>query len=156
MTRLALLAVCAAALVARADDKPSADAARFAELRARYAADEKAALAPGAEAVSFAKYVPQFMELGRCDDEATALQARTFAADRWIAHEEGGAASEAILTRFAASPRLADFLRPELNTVRTTGDGELLCCAPGEPGTSVPGYSLRFGARPRLRGETGH
>ena len=126
MTRPALFCLLAAALVARADDKPAtADAKRFAELKAKYDVDLKAATKPYKDPDTGKvigssvtppppeKYVPQLLELGQSDDEATAVAALTLAAHGWLGDKEGDAAFDALVKRFGTSPKLAEYVRAD-------------------------------------------
>ena len=63
------------------------------------------------KAVAPDRYLPRLLELGKADDEVTAVAALSLAVSAWPTAKEADEAFDLLLKRFAASPRLADFVR---------------------------------------------
>ena len=141
MPRLApTLAALLFAAAVPAADAPKTPAEQFAALKAQYEADLKAntkvlkrdpvrghVTESSFTPVSAEKYIPKLMELGKGDDEQTAMAALTLAAFAKVTGdaETRAAAFNAVLKRFAASPRMVEFLNEERSHGYTGQDARL-------------------------------
>jgi RNA polymerase sigma factor (sigma-70 family) len=106
-----------------ARESPPTPAERLARLKAEYEAEANAAtedvkdpksgkvVSRQMREIPADRYLPRLLELGRVDDEATAVGALSLALVAWPTSQAADEAFDLLLKRFAGSPRLAEFVR---------------------------------------------